>query len=60
PDQYSWWSYRGGARKRNVGWRIDYHCVNPRTVEAVKGARILPDVMGSDHCPVEVTLDTET
>ncbi len=56
---YTWWSYFTKGRERNVGWRIDYHCVNPRAVEAVKGARILPDVMGSDHCPVEVTLDTE-
>ncbi len=57
PEHYSWWSYRGGARARNVGWRIDYHCVNESLMPAVNGAEILPDVMGSDHCPVVVTLD---
>ena len=56
---YTWWSYFTKGRERNVGWRIDYHCVNPVARESVVGARILADVMGSDHCPVEVTLDTE-
>ena len=56
---YTWWSYFTKGRERNVGWRIDYHCVNPAARDAVRGARILADVMGSDHCPVEVTLDTE-
>ena len=51
---YSWWSYRGGARQRNVGWRIDYHCVNEEFLPRVKRAWILPDVMGSDHCPVGI------
>jgi exodeoxyribonuclease-3 len=54
---YTWWSYQTRGRERNVGWRIDYHCVNPALNESVTGARILSDVMGSDHCPVEVTLD---
>ena len=55
PDQYSWWSYRFNARARNIGWRIDYFCVDPASGERVLDAAILPDVMGSDHCPV--TLD---
>jgi exodeoxyribonuclease-3 len=57
PGHYSWWSYRGGARSRNVGWRIDYHCVNRAFSPKVAGAEILRDVEGSDHCPVLVRLD---
>jgi exodeoxyribonuclease-3 len=53
---YSWWSYRAGARQRNVGWRIDYHCVDRAFLDRVKAARIRPDVEGSDHCPVEIEL----
>ena len=53
---YSWWSYRFNAREKNIGWRIDYHCVSPGMKGRVKDAVILPDVMGSDHCPVEVTI----
>ena len=53
---YSWWSYRGGARARNVGWRLDYWCVSEALRGELKGARILSEVMGSDHCPVEVSL----
>jgi exodeoxyribonuclease-3 len=56
PDHYSWWSYRPGIRERNIGWRIDYHCVNEEFAGAVKDAAIHPDVYGSDHCPVSVTL----
>ncbi|GMO21748.1 MAG: hypothetical protein Ta2B_00600 [Termitinemataceae bacterium] len=56
PDQYTWWSYRAGARERNVGWRLDYHCVDAAFVPHVQDSRILPDVMGSDHCPVEILL----
>ncbi|MDR0539568.1 MAG: exodeoxyribonuclease III [Spirochaetaceae bacterium] len=54
---YSWWSYRMNARARNVGWRIDYHCVNKGFLPAVKKAALCPDVTGSDHCPVELELD---
>ena len=54
---YSWWSYRMGARERNVGWRLDYHCIDPEFLPAVKSSIIRPDVQGSDHCPVEITLD---
>lgn len=56
PGHYSWWSYRSGARARNVGWRIDYHCVNKAFMPRVKRAWILSDVMGSDHCPVGIEL----
>lgn len=56
PDHYSWWSYRGGARAKNVGWRIDYFCVSAPFLDRVTSATILFDVMGSDHCPVQLTL----
>jgi exodeoxyribonuclease III len=49
---YSWWSYMGRAREKNVGWRIDYFCVSPALMPLVKKSYILPDVMGSDHAPV--------
>lgn len=51
-DAYSWWSYRAAARERNVGWRIDYFVVSDRLRENIKDAYILPEIMGSDHCPV--------
>lgn len=57
PEQYTWWSYRARAREKNVGWRIDYHCVNEAFRSRVLGAGILASVTGSDHCPVTVTLD---
>jgi len=53
---YSWWSYRAGARQRNVGWRIDYHCVDNAFMPNVKSSIIRPEVTGSDHCPVEIEL----
>ena len=53
---YSWWTYRAGARDRNIGWRIDYHFVNAELLPNVKSAEIWPHVMGSDHCPVVVEL----
>ena len=53
---YSWWSYRMGARERNIGWRIDYCCVDPEFFHQVKSSAILADVHGSDHCPVEITI----
>ncbi len=52
---YSWWSYRGGARKKNVGWRIDYFLVSQRVMDRVTDAFILPEVTGSDHCPVGIS-----
>ena len=54
---YTWWSYRGGARDRNVGWRLDYHFVNAEFLDAVSSASIEDSVMGSDHCPISVELD---
>jgi exodeoxyribonuclease-3 len=53
---YSWWSYRAGARARNVGWRLDYHCVDPPFLARVKSSIIRNEVEGSDHCPVEIVL----
>ncbi len=55
--KYSWWSYRGGARARNVGWRLDYFLVSQPLIEQVKTAGILNEVMGSDHCPILLELD---
>ena len=51
-DAYSWWSYMSNARERNIGWRIDYFLVSRRLDQAIREAAILPEVMGSDHCPV--------
>lgn len=53
---YSWWSFRGGARGRNVGWRLDYVNVSSSLAEQVSEPRILAEVMGSDHCPVGLVL----
>ena len=55
-DHYSWWSYRPGVRARNIGWRLDYHCVNPEFAKSVKDAFIMPHIHGSDHCPVGIEL----
>lgn len=55
--KYSWWSYRAAARERNVGWRIDYFLVSESITSKVKDADILNDVMGSDHCPVELIIE---
>lgn len=54
--KYSWWSYRFKAREKGVGWRIDYHFVSDNLIDDLKGAEILDDVMGSDHCPVAIYL----
>jgi exodeoxyribonuclease-3 len=54
---YSWWSHFANSRARNVGWRIDYVLVSRQLRDAVKSAEIHPTVMGSDHCPVSITLD---
>jgi len=56
PELYTWWSHWGGARERNVGWRIDYVMVSGALVPLLKSARIHPDVMGSDHCPVSIEI----
>lgn len=54
---YSWWSYRAGARDRNIGWRIDYFVVSESLKEQIEDAGISKDVMGSDHCPVELIIN---
>ncbi len=56
-DAYTWWSYRAAARQRNVGWRIDYFLCSNRVAEKIEKAFILPEVMGSDHCPVGLEID---
>ena len=53
-EAYSWWSYIGGARSRNAGWRIDYFIVSERLIGSVRDSLILSDVLGSDHCPVAI------
>ncbi|MCA9896436.1 MAG: exodeoxyribonuclease III, partial [Anaerolineae bacterium] len=53
---YSWWSNRSGARENNVGWRIDYFFVSPDLKDRVVDAKIHTDIMGSDHCPISLTL----
>jgi exodeoxyribonuclease-3 len=55
-QQYSWWSYRMRARERNIGWRLDYHCIDAPLVPALKKSIIRQDVYGSDHCPVEIEI----
>lgn len=55
-DAYTWWSYMFNAREKNVGWRIDYFCVSERLKDKIVEAAIHPQVLGSDHCPVELIL----
>lgn len=54
---YSWWSYMGTARQKNIGWRIDYFCITPSLRPRLKDAFIWPHIMGSDHCPVGIVLE---
>lgn len=56
-DEYSWWSYMGKARDRNVGWRIDYFITSKHLDKNIKDARIHQQIFGSDHCPVELDID---
>ena len=56
-DAYSWWSYMGKAREKNVGWRIDYFIVSNDISKNIKEAKIHPDIYGSDHCPVELEIE---
>ena len=58
PGQYTWWDMKSGARARNVGWRLDYFFVSDNLLPALKEAFIMPDVGGSDHCPVGIILRT--
>lgn len=53
---YTWWSYRTRARARNIGWRLDYHCVNTALLPQVQQVTLHDDVLGSDHCPVSIQL----
>lgn len=57
--KYSWWSYRAAARKRNVGWRLDYFLISPELAGAVREADMLNDIMGSDHCPVLLDVEVD-
>ena len=57
PGHYTWWRQWGGARERNVGWRIDYVLASPAAMKRLRDAFIWPDVQGSDHCPVGVDID---
>lgn len=57
PHQYSWWSYRAGARQNNKGWRIDYHMVTNELKDKILNAKIIPSAVHSDHCPVVVDMD---
>ena len=54
---YSWWSYRFHAREKNAGWRIDYFLVSKRLMDKVKDSKIHTEILGSDHCPVELDID---
>ena len=56
PHHYTWWSYRAGARARNLGWRIDYNMVSKALSDRIAGAEIIPSAVHSDHCPVLLTL----
>ncbi|HOR21295.1 MAG TPA: exodeoxyribonuclease III [Ruminococcus sp.] len=56
-EAYSWWSYRFKAREKNVGWRIDYFVVSERLMDKVEDSLICSDILGSDHCPVELIID---
>ncbi len=58
-DQYSWWSYIGGARGRNAGWRIDYFLASDCLKDNLKDASIHQSIMGSDHCPVSLEIDVK-
>lgn len=57
PDHYSWWSQRGGVREKNIGWRIDIIAASPGAMQHVTNGFILPEVLGSDHCPIGVDVN---
>jgi exodeoxyribonuclease-3 len=57
PHHYTWWSYRAGARSKNLGWRIDYHLITKTMESKIKRAAILPEAKHSDHCPILLELD---
>ena len=57
PGHYTWWSYRPGIRERNIGWRLDYFLTNPESEDRIKKMVHLPEVLGSDHCPIRLTFN---
>ncbi|KPK00732.1 MAG: exodeoxyribonuclease III [Desulfobacterales bacterium SG8_35] len=57
PGHYTWWSYRFNARAKNIGWRIDYFCVDPASNARIKDAAILDHILGSDHCPISLDFE---
>lgn len=57
PQQFTWWSYQGGSRRKNMGWRIDYFFVSRALGAAIRGAHIYADIKGSDHCPIGLELE---
>ncbi len=57
PEKYSWWSYRAGARAKNLGWRIDYFMVSDKLKDKITNAEILADIVHSDHCPITLEID---
>jgi exodeoxyribonuclease-3 len=59
PELYTWWSHWGGARERNVGWRIDYVMLSQNLLPLLQSAKIHPNVLGSDHCPVSIELSVD-
>ncbi len=60
PDQYTWWDLKSRARERNVGWRIDYFFITGDLLPALSKAFIMPEVTGSDHCPIGIVLEQPT
>lgn len=56
-EAYTWWSYRAGARQRNIGWRIDYFGTSPSLIPSLQSSTILPHILGSDHCPISLKLN---
>ena len=60
PGQYSWWSYRMKAREKNIGWRLDYHCIDPGLKDILISSSIEKNVTGSDHCPVILELMSDS
>ena len=54
--KYTWWSYRAGARQRNIGWRIDYFLISKTLSKRLENAFILNEIFGSDHCPVGISI----
>jgi exodeoxyribonuclease III len=56
PEMYTWWSYRFHAREKNIGWRLDYACVNDSFIDKVESSSIMSDIMGSDHCPIKLEI----